>query len=172
MSYSRLLVGVLATIVLIAGCAHKTGATGTNDSQFASETVASEAQWSGRISLQIQSEPPQAFYASFELKGSAAEGELTLISPIGSILAVMRWTPNDATLLQGSVARNFSSADELLMQATGAALPVSALFDWLGGKNSPASGWTADLSQLANRRLNAIRKLPEPQAELRMVLDR
>lgn len=166
------MVGVLFAIFFIAGCAHKTSATDINSTQIASQMAAPEAQWSGRISLQILSEPPQAFYASFELKGNAAEGELTLFNPIGSILAVMQWTPNDATLLQGSIARSFSSADELLKQATGAALPVSALFDWLNGRNLPALGWTADLSQLANRRLNATRTMPEPKAELRMVLDR
>ena len=159
---------VLSATVLGASCAHKTGATGTN----LFENVAPEAYWAGRISLQIHSEPPQAFYASFELKGRADHGELALISPLGSILGMMRWTPLEATLEQGDSTRRFASTDELLAQATGAAVPLSALFDWLAGINTTTPGWVADLSQQGNGRISAKRSSPAPQADLRIVLDK
>ena len=47
--------------------------------------------WSGRLSLQVHSEPAQSFAASFELKGQPGQGELKLISPLGSVLGVLRW---------------------------------------------------------------------------------
>ena len=45
--------------------------------------------------------------------------------------------------------REFDSVDALVAHATGAAIPVAALFDWLRGIDTPVPGWQADLSQLA-----------------------
>ena len=153
---------------LVAGCAYKQGTTGINDTQNEVKT----SFWAGRISLQIQSEPAQAFFASFELKGQAQNGELTLISPLGSILGTMRWSPGEAILTQGGSTKRFLSTDELLAQATGAAIPVSALFDWLDGKDTPTPGWMVDLSQQGNGRVTAKRVAPAPQADLRIILDK
>ena len=167
-----LLTGFLFAMFLIAGCAVNTLATGTNDAQTEPEIALLQSFWAGRISLQIQSEPAQAFFASFELKGSAEQGELALISPLGSTLAVIRWSPGEATLLQGGVTKSFASTDELLAQTTGAALPLPALFDWLAGKNTPTPDWLADLSQLGSGRITATRASPSPRADLRVVLDK
>ena len=168
MTARALLCSLLTAMFLVAGCAHKQGVTGTNDTQ----NEAKISFWTGRISLQIQSDPVQAFFAGFELKGQADNGELTLISPLGSILGIMRWTPLDATLEQGGNIRRFASTDELLAQTTGAAVPISALFDWLTGKNTATLGWAADLSQQGNGRITAQRTNPLPSANLRIVLDK
>lgn len=126
----------------------------------------------GRISLQIQSEPAQSFSASFELKGRADRGELTLISPLGNVLGILRWSPLEATLDSGSQqVQRFSSVDALMAQATGAAVPLSALFAWLQGDNANVSGWSADLSRHSEGRILAKRAQPAPQAELRVLLD-
>ena len=172
MNKRYLLASSLTAIVLIAGCAHNTLATGTNDAQIGPQINLLQDYWAGRISLQVQSEPPQAFFAAFELKGSAEQGELALISPLGSTLAVMRWSPTEATLLQGGNATAFASTDALLLQVTGAALPLSALFDWLANKNTPVAGWQADLSQSGSGRITAVRTVPAPQTHLRIVLDK
>ena len=58
-----------------------------------------------------------------------------------------------------------------MAQATGAAVPMSALFAWLRGDNASASGWTADLSRQSEGRITATRSQPAPKAELRIVLD-
>ena len=168
MTSRALIFSLITTMLFIAGCAHKIDSTGTNNIKKEAET----AFWAGRISMQVQSDPVQAFFAGFELKGQADTGELTLISPLGSILGVMRWTPTEATLDQGGNIQRFATTNELLAQATGAAVPISALFDWLGGKNTTAPGWTADLSQRVNGRITAQRTEPSPQANLRIVLDR
>lgn len=129
--------------------------------------------WAGRISLQVQSEPAQSFSASFELKGQPEQGELTLISPLGSVLGVLRWSPGEAVLDSGNgKIQRFASVDELMAQATGAAVPVAALFAWLLGDPVSVSGWSADLSRHAEGRISAKRTQPAPQADLRVVLDR
>jgi outer membrane lipoprotein LolB len=154
----------LIAIILIAGCARPIRATGIND--------AKSELWTGRLSLQVQSEPVQSFSASFELKGKPELGELTLISPLGNVLGVLRWSPTEAVLDSGNQkTERFASVNELMQQATGAAVPVSALFAWLHGDIANVSGWTADLSRHAEGRISAKRTQPAPPAELRVVLD-
>ncbi len=80
---------LLASGLLLAGCA-----------SAPRERLA--AFWSGRLGLQVHSEPPHNLHASFELQGSAQQGELTMLSPVGSILARLSWTPGQATLERGT----------------------------------------------------------------------
>lgn len=135
-----------------------------------SQNDANNSVWTGRISLQVQSEPPQAFFAGFELRGSPAQGELTLNSPLGNSLAVLRWSAQEAVLDSGNQVQRFASVDELIEKVTGAAVPLPALFDWLGGKNTALNGWSADLSQQAEGRISASRTSPQPRSDLRIVL--
>ena len=163
LSRFRFLVTTFFAALLITGCAYKR-----------QENVKNETQgqgWSGRISLQIQSDPIQAFFTGFELRGKAEAGELTLMSPIGSVLGIMRWSPGEALMISNGETQQFESIDVLMMKITGAALPVNALFDWLKGENSSLNGWSADLSQQKNGRITAKRLSPLPQTELRIVLD-
>ncbi len=155
----------MGVVLLVSGCA--TPQSPSADTQGA---VTKDA-WAGRIGLQIQSDPPQAFFAGFELKGNAQAGELKLTSPIGSILGVMRWSPGEAVLESGREVKKFASVDALLEQTTGAAIPINALFDWLNGKNTSLNGWTADLSEQAAGKISARRTNPAPQTDLRVVLE-
>jgi outer membrane biogenesis lipoprotein LolB len=87
--------------------------------------------WQGRLSLRVLQPTPEQFSASFELNGSADHGELSLYSPLGTTLAVARWTPQNAQLLQGDKVQDFASMEALTQQLTGAALPLPALLAWL-----------------------------------------
>jgi len=124
------------------------------------------------MALQVQDNQSQSFSASFELKGQASAGELTLFTPLGSTAAVLTWSPGTAALQANGQARQAGSVDALVAQATGAAIPVAALFDWLAGINTPVAGWQADLSGMGEGRLRAQRTDPPPLADLRVVLDR
>lgn len=155
----------MGAVLLVGGCA--TPQSPVSDTR---NTVTKDA-WAGRIGLQIQSEPPQAFFAGFELKGNAQAGDLKLTSPIGSVLGVMRWSPGEAVLESGREVKKFTSVDALLAQTTGAAIPINALFDWLNGKNTSLNGWTADLSGQADGKISARRTNPAPQTDLRVVLE-
>jgi len=154
-------------IILIAGCAGNQKAAGQH-AQFGQQ----REEWAGRISLQVASEPVQSFSASFELKGRAEVGELTLVSPLGNVLGVLRWSPGQALFDRGNQdIQRFASIDELMERATGAAIPLTALFAWLQGNNAMASGWVADLTRHGEGRFSAIRTIPAPEAQLRVVLD-
>ena len=152
-----------AALLLASGCAQLPGSTraqGTADA------------WSGRMSLRIDSQPVQTFSALFELRGSPETGELSLTSPIGSTLAQLHWAPGEALLKNGSEVRRYESVDALIEAATGAAIPVGALFGWLAGRDDRVPGWRPDLAQIANGRLQATRENPGPTADLRIVFER
>jgi outer membrane lipoprotein LolB len=125
--------------------------------------------WSGRLALTVHSEPPQSYSAGFELRGAPASGELQLTSPLGTVLASVHWSPQGAELRQGTRVTRRTSLDELTADLDGTPLPVAALFGWLQGQSSEASGWTADLSRHTDGRVVARRLQPLPTAELRLV---
>lgn len=151
-----------ASLLWLAGCVQLPRAT--------TETAAADI-WSGRLSLQVQSDPPQSFSGGFEIKGSPSQGELRLNSPLGNTVLAARWSPAQATLYSGRETRHYVSIDALIEASTGAALPVAALFDWLAGKNTQSNDWTADLTRQADGHIQARRTHPRPQSELRIVLD-
>lgn len=152
---------LLLTLVLLGGCALP-------------PPLPAEGQttvWRGRLALRVDSEPPQSFFAAFELRGQPGTGELQLFSPLGSTLARLQWSPRSATLHNNGEIRRFDSLEALAIQATGADIPIAALFDWLVGREVQADGWTADLSRLAEGRLLARRSQPAPLSELRLILE-
>ena len=156
---------------LLAGCAGLLLVTGCASPGRPAGGAVFEA-WSGRLSLRVDSEPVQSFSALFELRGAPQAGDLTLTSPIGSTLAQLHWSPGEALLRNGSETRRFDSVDALIEAATGAAIPVGALFSWLAGRDERVPGWRADLSQVGTGRLQATRDAPQPRADLRIVFER
>ena len=85
---------------------------------------------------------------------------------------MLAWTPGTATLRANGNTRQFPSLEDLAQEATGAPLPVAALFDWLAGKATPIAGWQADVTQVAEGRLRARRSEPPPPADLRVLFER
>jgi len=155
--------GAAAVLGALAGCAGMGGAAVPDTPP---------GLWSGRMSLRVDSAPPQSFSAFFELRGNAHAGQLQLTSPIGSTLGLARWSPGMATLQTGSDIRQFDSVEMMIEAATGAAIPMDALFGWLDGRQQAVPGWRADLSQVAAGRLQALRDSPSPAADLRIVFER
>jgi outer membrane lipoprotein LolB len=128
--------------------------------------------WAGRLALTVEGQASQSFSAGFELKGAPEAGELRLFNPLGGTVAVLAWAPGSATLRSGGDTREFPSLDALAQEATGAPIPIAALFDWLDGRGTPVPGWEPDLSQVADGRLRARRTAPPPLADLRLAFER
>jgi outer membrane lipoprotein LolB len=128
--------------------------------------------WSGRLALQVFSDPPQSYHAGFELQGSLQEGELLLLSPVGSVLARLQWNPQQAILERGNERWQHASVDQLTRQLIPAPVPMATLLAWLQGQRTPDPNWQADLSEHAQGRIRAQRLQPLPAAELRLALDR
>jgi outer membrane lipoprotein LolB len=128
--------------------------------------------WNGRLALNVEGRASQSFSAGFELKGAPETGELTLTNPLGGTAAILSWAPGRATLQSGGSTRQFASLEALAQEATGAPIPVAALFDWLAGRATAVEGWEVDVSQVADGRLRAHRSAPPPPADLRIVFER
>lgn len=136
------------------------------------KSASAAAFWSGRLALQLNSTPPQNWSASFELQGSAEQGEMTLLSPIGTTLARLSWTPQEALLEQGQEKIKSRNLRSLSQHLTGTDLPIPALFAWLAGQAADAPGWQVDLSAHPEGRMTARRSSPSPEAVLRILIDR
>lgn len=133
---------------------------------------ASSHYWSGRLALQVEDAASQSFSAGFELQGQADRGQLTLLNPLGNVMASLEWTPERAVLVSAQQRRESPSLDVLVQELLGSPVPVAALFDWLQGNDVPASGWQVDLSAFGDGRLVAQRVTPPPQATLRVAFSR
>ena len=158
----------VATVVLaLGGCA-----TSRPPLDGAPTAAAPMQAWAGRLSLQVPDQPSESFSAGFELRGSAQEGELVLLTPIGSTLGVVRWEPGKAMLRSPARETTYPSLEALITELAGSPIPVAALFDWLRGVESSVPGWRADLAQLADGRITARRFDPPPEANLRVILER
>lgn len=98
-------------------------------------------------------------------------GTLVLSGPLGSRVATLRWSPQAALLTSQGETQRFNTLDELTANLTGAALPITAVFEWLQGRAVPAENWEVDVSRLNDGRLTARRLQIEPKAELRLILE-
>ena len=173
--------GLLFTINLIAACASTMPANGNLDGENSIFTAKpTVANYQGRLSLRIASDPPQSLYAGFNLNGDAQTGDLTLNSPLGNALAQLSWTPQSAVLKANNETKEYPSTSALIENVTGTVIPLNALFDWMAGKDTPAEGWEIDLSAMktensnndAVQRFVAKRTSPLPTAELRVAIDK
>ena len=124
-----------------------------------------DAFWQGRMSLTVHQTPVQHVSAAFELEGNANEGELTLFSPLGHASLVLRWSPGLAEWLQNGKTRSFASLSEMTQAATGTDLPLTALFEWLAGRDLVVPGWTIERTGPTGP-WSAKRHLPEPAVTL------
>jgi len=142
---------------------------------------------SGRLALRVDEfgmQPPRALSAAFDLRGDARAGTLGLSTPLGTTLALARWSPNEVVLTTPKGERAFASLDELTREALGESVPVSAWFDWLRGRPWPGAssvgsstgftqvGWNVDLSHFDEGSVVATRSEPPPTATARIRLDR
>jgi outer membrane lipoprotein LolB len=140
---------------------------------------------SGRLALRVEASAArqaQNVSAGFELRGDDREGELKLLSPLGTQLAAARWAPGLAALATPEGETRFDSLDALSLQALGEPLPLAALPDWLAGRpwrgaaHRPRDdgfeqlGWIVATSALAEGQLIA-RRAAAPAVTLRVRLD-
>lgn len=127
--------------------------------------------WSGRLAVTVHDSPAQHLAASFELAGNADAGSLTLLSPLGTAIARVRWSPQGALWQRGSEWESRPSLAELTRELTGTELPVADLFEWLKGHATTTEGWQVDLSRHGDGRIQAQRQSPLPRAELRVIFE-
>lgn len=157
--------------------------------------------WEGRLSLKLGAFGQAASTGSqmaFELDVKDNQGTLSLSTPLGTRMAMVRWQalamPGQATaqLETAEGMETFESLESLTQQLLGEALPLQAMLHWLSGTPSPAlpheaaqgqpsatprafgqAGWQVDATALQEGKLNAFRAETPTQRSvtLRLRLD-
>lgn len=129
-----------------------------------------------------EARPAQSMSAGFELRGNSVAGELRLLSPLGTRLALARWAPGQVRLETSDGEREFESLHALSQSALGEDLPLAALPEWLAGRPWPGAahtptvdgfvqlGWQVNLARQAEGLIEAHRSA-SPAALLRIRLD-
>ena len=87
------------------------------------------AEFAGRLSVKVESDPPHAVAAAFELRGTPQAGQLDLATPLGSLMARARWSPAEVVLATPNEEKAYPDLDALTRAVLGESLPVPALFD-------------------------------------------
>jgi outer membrane lipoprotein LolB len=176
---------VAATLLLATGCATVPVLAPSGDSL------------SGRLTLRVEDfgmQPPRTLSAAFDLRGDARAGTFGLSTPLGTMLALARWSPNEVVLTTPQGERSFASLAELTREAVGQSVPIEAWFDWLRGRPWPGApstateptastrtstgrlgfsqlGWSVDLSHFHEGNVIATRSEPPPSVSARIHLD-
>lgn len=129
------LAGALA---LLAGCATTSAPRSTTAVAPYRDTL----DLAGRIAINYSKDGRQeSLSGKFTWRQTAANTDVTLISPTGQTVAVISVTPTSATLKRGGEpTRTASDLDSLTRQTLGWTLPVSGLRDWLQGYAVAADG--------------------------------
>ncbi len=164
-------------------------------------STAVTGQWEGRLSLKLGAFGQASSAGSqmaFELDVKNDLGTLSLSTPLGTRMAMVRWQaqaiPGQTTaqLETSDGIQAFDSLEILTQQLLGEALPLQAMLHWLQGHPSPAlpfepsegqpaneprsftqAGWQVDATALQEGRLNAFRAETATQRSvtLRLRLD-
>lgn len=129
---------LVLSALLLTGCASlapTTDITPTEISQAASRTYQENIALDGRLSVQYQRNgADESLHGSFTWRQTAQKSTITLLSPLGQIIAVIDVEPGQATLTQsGQPPRMAADVDGLAAQSLGWPLPVSGLRTWLQG---------------------------------------
>jgi outer membrane lipoprotein LolB len=145
----------------------------------------------GQMSLKLEAfgdQPAKGISLGFFFHGRAQAGELAFMTLMGSQVAQLRWSPQEAELTDSNGPHHYPSLAELSEAALGEALPLDTLIHWMQGHADPALpvhigtepdtfeqlGWLIDTRQLDEKKLNATRA-PSSQlrgARIKVYLDR
>lgn len=139
----------LLLALLTAGCASivpVTGDAGRTDSPTQSpqpiRSYVDNIDLTGRISVRYQvNEKDEALHGGFTWTQNRDNTQVTLLSPLGQVIALIEVGRDGATLKQGGQPpRQAADVDSLVEATLGWPLPISGLRDWLQGFAIDANG--------------------------------
>ncbi|AJY65181.1 lipoprotein insertase outer membrane protein LolB [Burkholderia glumae] len=194
---------VLAAGALLAGCATRpqppagTAALSATSATSA-DTIMTQAAhaYTGRFSVRYDDRlgKQQNVYGNFDWQETGNVITLELRSPLGQTLAVVRSSPQRASLeMPGRAPRFAGDVGQLMQDTLGFSLPLDGLRYWMLPRPSPGSpaditgdashpkqirqdGWTIDYRAYADAPATGVRRLDltraEPPLDIKLVLDR
>lgn len=142
---------------------------------------------SGRLLVKVAAlgeQPAQSHSAAFELSGNERTGQMRLLGPLGTQVALARWNVQGATLQDAQGTRDFPDLAALADETLGEPLPLGALMHWLQGRPWPGAphearaggfnqlGWSVDLGRFAVDALIEAARIEPPGVSVRAKIDR
>src|ERR1700739_898605 len=139
-----LLFPVLGLVLALSGCSTLTSpfSSGAAPSAGTVAPYREQVELTGRLNVVYQkNDKPESATVNFNWQQTAQRTDVTLYTPLGSTLATIAVTPQEAGLTQSDKApRRAPDIDTLSAQLLGWSLPVSGLRDWLQGYADGADG--------------------------------
>lgn len=122
----------------------------------------SERRHTGHLSLRLlpfEGEAARGVSMVFDLQGNAREGALDLSTPLGTLVAAVRWSTLGASLQTSDGTQVYDSLDQLLARVLGEPLPVADLLQWLQADAGEfeSAGWQVDTTQATDGIIQAQR---------------
>lgn len=133
----------LATLCLaLSACTTLPFSSGQPPSSQAVAPYREQVDLAGRLNVLYQkNDKPESATVNFTWQQQAERTDVTLFTPVGSTLATIAVTPQEAVLTQsGKPLRSAPDVDTLSARLLGWSLPVSGLRDWLQGYATAADG--------------------------------
>ena len=128
---------VMATLpVWLSACASLAPSSELSAPAAAASTQLHRAiDLNGRLSVRYQAgDKEEALHGSFVWSQNGPDTTVTLLSPLGQTIAIIKTAPSGATLEQGGrPPRSAADVDTLTAETLGWPLPVSGLREWLQG---------------------------------------
>lgn len=141
-------------------------------------------EWQGYFSVKLGpwgSVAAEGQSFTFYLRASQQEAQLDLMTPLGTQLAQVRWSPTGTWIRSSQGTESYSSLDDLSIHLLGETVPLKALPNWLDGQPSPdlpaaqtlanrpgftQGGWTIDTQSLSDGYLQATRPETSTQRQI------
>lgn len=164
-------------------------ANANRDPASASEpaiVLASEQRFSGRMAVVVRAQAVQErarqFAAQFHLRttGAGERGTLMLVSPLGTTVGQVKWSPTQAVVIDGSGAQTrFDSFATMMHEMIGVRVTARTLLRWMQPTESASTiqheGWMLDSSHYSVAQRAGVIKVkrnePLPAIRITLVLD-
>lgn len=134
---------LLATSLLLGGCASMAPLADTPTAdRSAARDYRQTIEIAGRLSVQYrQNGYDESLNGSFTWQQNGKRSNVTLLSPLGQIIATIAVEPGCATLTEsGKAPRSANNVDALVVQTLGWPLLIAGLHQWLQGFATDANG--------------------------------
>jgi outer membrane lipoprotein LolB len=129
---SSILLGISMTAVL-SSCS--TTKPLTSEQMARPRNYQESVTMTGKINIQYQqNDKTETLTGNFEWQQNSGELSITLSSPLGQTIAIIRENAQGASLEQSKQETRYASnVEQLLTESLGWSLPISGLRDWLQG---------------------------------------
>ncbi len=140
----------------------------------AAQTLGPALALQGQLSVKLEAFGEQAakgLSLGFFFNGRASDGQMDLMTLMGSQVAKLQWSSGHAELTDTNGTHHYPTLAALSEAALGEALPLDTLVHWMQGRADPALpvriggepdtfeqlGWLIDARQITEKKLSATR---------------